>query len=75
MFSLFYSVWQNPNTKVYQIVKNMLSDADDKGAFKYYVITFWPLLTPPPPPCNHSDVNQILRNHLVISPSPPQMIT
>ena len=32
MFSLFYSVWQNPNTKVYQIVKNILSDADDNSS-------------------------------------------
>ena len=23
---------------------------------------------PPPPPCNHLDVNQILRNHLVTPP-------
>ena len=32
MFSLFYSVWQNPNTKVYQIVKNILSDSDDNSS-------------------------------------------
>ena len=34
-----------------------------KGAFKYYVITFWPLLTPFPP--------VIICNHLV-TPLPPK---
>ena len=29
-----------------------LSSLPDKGAFKYYVILFWPILTSPPPPCD-----------------------
>ena len=29
-----------------------LLNSRPKGAFKYYVILFWPILTSPPPPCD-----------------------
>jgi hypothetical protein len=31
MFSLFYSVWSNPDTKIYQIVKYLLSSSPDNS--------------------------------------------
>ena len=31
MFSLFYSVWSNPDTKIYQIVKYLLSTSSDNS--------------------------------------------
>ena len=32
MFALFYSVWQNPNTKIYQILKIILSEAKENSS-------------------------------------------
>ena len=32
MFSLFYSVWQNPNTKVHQMIKIILSEANSNSS-------------------------------------------
>ena len=31
MFSLFYSVWSNPDTKIYQIVKYLLSNSGENS--------------------------------------------
>ena len=31
MFSLFYSVWSNPDTKIYQIVKYLISSSPDNS--------------------------------------------
>ena len=39
MFSLFYSVWKNPDTKIYQIIKIILSEAEDNSST--WAINFW----------------------------------
>ena len=36
--------------KKYDFQAGKISDLIHKGAFKYYAILFWPVLTSPPPP-------------------------
>ena len=58
----FVMVAMQPN---YSPIPNQIMFAIGKGAFKYYVILFCPVLTPPPP--------LVIQNDLLMTPpSPPK---